>query len=340
MQEDKSGQRLWIVVKSLRGRIPGYQLNEGDVLRFGKVPMTVKKILGSGERSATRIGEKRSIGKQETSECAETHLLQDPGQCRICLGEASFIDNPLISPCACDGSLKYVHLMCLREWLKSKMSVRESGSVVMYAWHVVDCELCREQFPETVKFANTTLALFDFHLADLAYIVLQDLQSSPDAQLFYVISLYEGDSIRIVLPTQGRGHDSEIRIADISVSRFHASLKLRDGGFYIEDRGSKFGTLVQVQSGVTVTRATPGAIQIGRTVVDFSVQRDAGSLLSCCFCCFPRRAATVEPERGAADTLNENERDQGEEDRAESVVEGGRSGGENQGTGPAQLEQM
>lgn len=329
------------MVKSLRGRIPGYQLNEGDVIRFGKVPMTIKKIVSSGERSATRIREKRSIGKQDTNEWGETHLLQDPGQCRICLGEASMSDNPLISPCACDGSMKHVHLMCLREWLKSKMSVRENGSVVMYSWHVVACELCREQFPETVKYANTTIDLFDFHLADLAYIVLQDLQSSPHDHLFYVISLYEGDSVRIVFPTQGRGHDSEIRITDISVSRFHANLKLRDGGFYIEDRGSKFGTLVQVQSGVTVTRAAPGAVQVGRTVVEFSVQRDASSLLNCCFCCFPRRSAAVEPERGAADTLNENERDQGEEEenRAESAVEGGRSVEENQGTGPAQLEQ-
>ena len=33
----------------------------------------------------------------------------------------------------------------------------------------------------------------------------------------------------------GRGHESEVRINDISVSRVHAFIKYRDDGFYIED---------------------------------------------------------------------------------------------------------
>jgi pSer/pThr/pTyr-binding forkhead associated (FHA) protein len=42
----------------------------------------------------------------------------------------------------------------------------------------------------------------------------------------------------------GRGHESEVRINDISVSRCHAVLKYKEDGFYIEDNGSKFGTIV------------------------------------------------------------------------------------------------
>jgi hypothetical protein len=42
----------------------------------------------------------------------------------------------------------------------------------------------------------------------------------------------------------GRGHESEVRISDISVSRCHAMIKYRDDGFYIEDNNSKFGTIV------------------------------------------------------------------------------------------------
>ena len=41
----------------------------------------------------------------------------------------------------------------------------------------------------------------------------------------------------------GRGHESEVRINDISVSRFHALIKYKDDGFYIEDNNSKFGTI-------------------------------------------------------------------------------------------------
>jgi len=43
----------------------------------------------------------------------------------------------------------------------------------------------------------------------------------------------------------GRGHESEVRINDISVSRCHAMIKYNAGeGFFIEDNQSKFGTIV------------------------------------------------------------------------------------------------
>ena len=41
----------------------------------------------------------------------------------------------------------------------------------------------------------------------------------------------------------GRGHESEVRINDISVSRCHAIIKYKEDGFYIEDNNSKFGTI-------------------------------------------------------------------------------------------------
>ena len=48
------------------------------------------------------------------------------------------------------------------------------------------------------------------------------------------------DKIRL-----GRGHDTDVRIHDISVSRLHAHIKRGDHGrYYIEDNNSKFGTLV------------------------------------------------------------------------------------------------
>lgn len=43
----------------------------------------------------------------------------------------------------------------------------------------------------------------------------------------------------------GRGNDADVRVHDISVSRFHCLIKkTAKGYFYIEDNHSKFGTLV------------------------------------------------------------------------------------------------
>lgn len=102
------------------------------------------------------------------------------------------------------------------------------------------------------------------------------------------------------------------------MSRLHATIKLFDGQFYLEDRNSKFGTLVQAKAGIPITRSSPCAVQVGRTVLDFSVVLDVGSVFRCCLCCCPRNA--VAPER-AADTFTDNEREapgEEEDDRADS----------------------
>jgi pSer/pThr/pTyr-binding forkhead associated (FHA) protein len=45
----------------------------------------------------------------------------------------------------------------------------------------------------------------------------------------------------------GRGHESDVRVNDISVSRCHAILKYKDDSFFVEDNLSKFGTLVLIK---------------------------------------------------------------------------------------------
>lgn len=51
--------------------------------------------------------------------------------CRICHCEADS-GNPLLSPCYCSGSLKYVHQSCLQQWLAAS--------------DTRSCELCKFNF--------------------------------------------------------------------------------------------------------------------------------------------------------------------------------------------------
>lgn len=51
--------------------------------------------------------------------------------CRICHCEAT-TEMPLISPCYCSGTLKYVHQKCLQQWIKSSQTR--------------SCEVCRFSF--------------------------------------------------------------------------------------------------------------------------------------------------------------------------------------------------
>lgn len=69
----------------------------------------------------------------------------------------------------------------------------------------------------------------------------------------------------------GRGHESDVRVTDISVSRFHASITCSKNGFFIEDNNSKFGTLTLIPK-IELNPSIKRAVQVGRTVVSFSVQ--------------------------------------------------------------------
>lgn len=73
----------------------------------------------------------------------------------------------------------------------------------------------------------------------------------------------------------GRGHESEVRVNDISVSRCHAIIKYKPEGFYIEDNKSKFGTLVLLKDTFPLQLEYTSAVQVGRTVVSFTVRNTA-----------------------------------------------------------------
>lgn len=74
----------------------------------------------------------------------------------------------------------------------------------------------------------------------------------------------------------GRGHESDLRVSDISVSRCHAIIKYdsqQTHRFYLEDNLSKFGTLVLANNGcVELDVDQTKAIQIGRSVISFTVK--------------------------------------------------------------------
>lgn len=42
--------------------------------------------------------------------------LESGKACRICLDDTEEDSNPFITPCKCSGSMKFIHINCLREW--------------------------------------------------------------------------------------------------------------------------------------------------------------------------------------------------------------------------------
>ena len=113
-----------------------------------------------------------------------------------------------------------------------------------------------------------------YYLADVAkpdkgsYILMESLIHEKNTSR--IVNVIMPNEARNVFKL-GRGHESDVRRTDISVSRFHASLRCAKEGYFIEDNNSKFGTLALVQN-VELSPIVIRAVQVGRTAVSLSVK--------------------------------------------------------------------
>ena len=72
----------------------------------------IKKKLKEKSKLISNI-ENSSISSQKNSSSRPT--------CRICYLLNSDMDNPLISPCNCNGSMKYIHYKCLKNCIEANL---------------------------------------------------------------------------------------------------------------------------------------------------------------------------------------------------------------------------
>lgn len=89
--------------------------------------------------------------------------------------------------------------------------------------------------------SNKLIKIVDYQVPENSeYLVLEGYaRHNKNSKIIHVLNLGKSESIKL-----GRGHESNIRISDISVSRCHAMIKSIDKKFYIQDNNSKFGTLI------------------------------------------------------------------------------------------------
>ena len=213
-----------------------------------------------------------------------------PLKCRICFSEGNFEGkNPLISPCNCTGSVKYIHLTCLRKWLTSKLNKKSSasGNIYCYSFKSLECEICKTIIPEQVEFRGNIISLLDFKDIEPPYLVLQTMnQYSPQNQtLEYNVIFVMSFKLKNYL-VLGRANNSDIKLNDISVSRNHSIISYDNGEFYIDDIGSKFGTLLLIQNNILFLPYKEITIQTGACHLVFYLIR---TFLGC-FKCYKNKS--------------------------------------------------
>lgn len=251
------GSEMWVVIDCNRAKLlnKGFKLGKNDVVKLGRVKYTVKEVCGYEDESEMKMPI-QVVHKAS----GEGH-----GVCRICLVEEEEND-PLIAPCNCGGTMKFIHLSCFKKWIESKTSKKMSDNSMSYFVKSLTCEISRCPILPNIEVNGQVIDLLEIKNVLPPYITLESGLSEKNEYSIHLISLNNKVNVRL-----GRGHDSDIRISDISVSRCHAVIRYEDGEFHLEDNSSKFGTLVEGKE-IEVNKVNPlVCIQAGRTLLVFSL---------------------------------------------------------------------
>ena len=201
-----------------------------------------------------------------------TDIPDDEKICKICYSEDNDKENnPLVHLCNCNGGLRFSHFLCIKKWMETKLVIKENEKKTVKSYNIksFNCEICKTPYPFKFKLKGVEKP---FELIDLQkpvncdYIVLESLNQMKDncnIKSIHVIQL-TGDEL-----TVGRGHESDVRINDISVSRSHAKLKynIDEGTLLLRDLKSKFGTLILIKKPLKI-KEKKIHLQIGRTYIE------------------------------------------------------------------------
>ena len=200
--------------------------------------------------------------------------------CRICYLEEETESNPLIQPCLCSGSLKYIHLDCLKKWIGTRnwTRVENNENVCIYLIKEIDCELCKNKLPDYIRHKNKLYKIIEFKIDFKNYISFENLTLDKQKNKFiYVINLDKKKDIKI-----GRGHEANIILSDISISRVHCVLNVYNKNVYLQDNEAKYGTLVLVQTPrLNIIDNIDLNLQIGRSFINCK-NKTPFKLFKCC----------------------------------------------------------
>ncbi|CAD8048206.1 unnamed protein product [Paramecium primaurelia] len=276
----EKGSRLWLVVRSIQSMFinSGIKLKQGDVIKLGRVKFKIREI---------QLNQRKLLCELDSSRSSQSDIIS----CRICCSSQDSVQNPLINPCKCTGSIKYIHLNCLKKWLKLKFQTKHSNHCMIYMWKNLECEICKFNYPPIFKSDEHIVDLIELSKpTDQPYVLMEIIQKRQDLRVdkinqdsswsqcngVYIVTFDNNSNDKLAKTNElqiGRANETEIRINDISVSRNHGTLKLNDGNVYLTDNRSKFGSLMLIQQKVIplINELNGIEIQVGRSVLQFNL---------------------------------------------------------------------
>ena len=168
------------------------EIQEGDIFKLGRVRLKFDKIIYNSNtlRNNTGINNYKSnkklnniINKNNISNILNNSITADISvyennensniknffiekndgkyNCRICYRNDSDLNDPLISPCKCSGSMSYIHYKCLKSCIEAKIQKKKEENFISYYWKNFNCEICLFPYPKYIKYKNLKYSLVD-----------------------------------------------------------------------------------------------------------------------------------------------------------------------------------
>ena len=258
--------------------------------------LNIKEIILKDENKSNK---KQSENNEDKNKNKKIKL------CRVCyLEESDNINNPLIKPCKCAGSMKYIHYECLLHWLKTKITDKSSrfytnDYLSVFCLKLIECELCKTRLPDYIRHNNEIYSLLNLDInfeSDTIikkknktrksrkeykynYIIFDSItpKNNEDNKFRFLVKFNENNILKI-----GRGLEMQLILNDISVSRNHCQLVINDDGDVIlEDKGSRFSSLVLIQEEIEILKGQKLNVQVGTNYLTLNLNKKTG-LFSCC----------------------------------------------------------
>jgi hypothetical protein len=175
----KNCERIWTVIPQDNYEI----IKEGDIIKLGRLRLKFDKIsFNKNEKTENNIINLRSsntmintnplttsneffaninsnnIGEDITKNNffieneKEKEETIEKIYCRLCYQEESTVSDPLLCPCKCKGSMKYIHFSCLKKSIMQKIQIRNEKNFDLYFFKSYNCEICLETYPKYIKY--------------------------------------------------------------------------------------------------------------------------------------------------------------------------------------------
>jgi len=129
----------------------GCEIFPGSTIKLGSILIKIIKISLSDPIKPIKQEKLNETPRFETERILVSPKSPSPFVpiskiCRFCLEDTESIENPMVSPCNCTGTVKFVHLKCLRHYYENKGVIAKVNSeIVIFLIKSLYCELCRSQ---------------------------------------------------------------------------------------------------------------------------------------------------------------------------------------------------